>query len=358
MLRMSVALVAASLMTWVGQAAGDESSVPRPEHPRPDAMRSAWANLNGRWQFRFDAQDQGLRDGWQKPDAPSFDRDVVVPFPWESELSGIHQVKDAPKIGWYRRAFRVPTSFRPDDHVWLRFGAVDWRADVWVNGRKVAEHEGGYTPFEVDISDACVRDGDNVLVVRAFDPTDPNLPTGKQVGWYTPSSGIWQTVWLEARPKTYIAGFRVITTIQPAAARFTVEVANAPELSYELALRGENADVERRSSAVAPATRAQGDGLQANPMATAVIESNVNRPILWSPENPHLYHVTLELKDNAGKVIDSVQTYFGLRTIARGKYGDDSFERVLFNGKPIYLRTALDQSFNPKGLYTAPMTPS
>ncbi len=354
MLRVSFAVFAIGFMTWAGQASGDEPSVPRPEHPRPDAMRSSWANLNGRWQFRFDAQDQGLREGWQKPDAPSFAREIVVPFPWESELSGIHQVKDAPKIGWYRRPFRVPKSFRSDDHVWLHFGAVDWRADVWVNGRKVAEHEGGYTPFEVDVSDACVRDGDNVLVVRAFDPTDPNLPTGKQVYWYTPSSGIWQTVWLEARPRTYIAGFRIVTTIEPATARFTVDVANAVGPKYELALKGENADVERRSSAVVSAPRTRASETEVSPTATAVIESKVSHPTLWSPENPHLYDVTLELKDNAGKVIDTVQTYFGLRTITHGKYGDDSFERILFNGKPIYLRTALDQSFNPKGLYTAP----
>ena len=121
-----------------------------------------------------------------------------------------------PKIGWYRRHFAVPKDFPTADHVWLRFGAVDWQAEVWVNGRKVAGHEGGYTPFDADISDAVRRDGDNILVVRVVDPTDPDLPTGKQVGWYTPSSGIWQTVWLEARPKTHIAGFHVATTIQPA----------------------------------------------------------------------------------------------------------------------------------------------
>ena len=179
-------------------------------------MRVPWANLNGRWEFRFDAKDQGLHEGWEKPGAAGFDRTIVVPFPWESELSGVHETKGTSKIGWYRRRFTVPKEFPADHRVWLRFGAVDWRADVWVNGRKVAEHEGGYTPFEADISDALKRDGENVVVVRAFDPTDPGLPTGKQVGWYTPSSGIWQTVWLEARPKTYIADFRIVTAIQPA----------------------------------------------------------------------------------------------------------------------------------------------
>ena len=132
----------------------EEPDIPKPEHPRPDAMRAQWANLNGRWEFRFDEKDQGLRDGWEKPGAAGYDRTIVVPFPWESELSGIHEIKGKAKIGWYRRRFTVPKRLPSDRRVWLRFGAVDWRADVWVNGRKVADHEGGYTPFEADISDA------------------------------------------------------------------------------------------------------------------------------------------------------------------------------------------------------------
>src|SRR5262249_45827648 len=103
-----------------------ETTVPKPEHPRPDAMRVIWANLNGRWEFRFDAQDQGLREGWERPGAAGFDRTIVVPFPWESELSGIHQPRAAPKIGWYRRLFSIPKEFPADQRVWLHFGAVDW----------------------------------------------------------------------------------------------------------------------------------------------------------------------------------------------------------------------------------------
>ena len=142
-----------------------------------------------------------------------------------------------PRSAGIAAASPSPRVFPSNERVWLRFGAVDWRADVWVNGRKVAEHEGGYTPFDADISDALTRDRENVLVVRAFDPTDPNLPTGKQVGWYTPSSGIWQTVWLEARPKTYIAGFRVVTAIEPASVRFSVDVAGFDKAKYQLAPR-------------------------------------------------------------------------------------------------------------------------
>src|SRR5262249_7057652 len=167
-------------LVWLGLVAlaanpliAAEPAIPKPEHPRPDAMRAHWANLNGRWEFRFDAGDKGRGEGWEKPDAPGFDRTIVVPFPWESELSGIHQPKGAPRVGWYRRRFRVPKEFPADHRIWLRFGAVDWQADVWVNGQEAGTHEGGYTPFEFDITDTLHRGSENVLVLPAFHPTHP-----------------------------------------------------------------------------------------------------------------------------------------------------------------------------------------
>jgi hypothetical protein len=322
--------------------------IPRPEHPRPEAMRANWANLNGRWDFRFDAGDQGLRDGWEKPDAAGFDRTIVVPFPWESELSEIHQPKGAPKVGWYRRRFAVPKEFPADQRVWLRFEAVDWRADVWVGGKKVGEHEGGYTPFELDITDAVRRDRENTLVVRAFDPTDPSVPTGKQVHWYTTTSGIWQTVWLESRPNAYIAGFRMTTSIDPARVTFQVDARNLPRGGeYQVRAEAKHTMEGDRFSGV-KAVRVDQD------LTTFEFAVDVPDARLWTPETPNLYAATLELRDDQQKTIDSIDTYFGLRTIGRGKYGDEPFERILLNGKPLYLRTALDQSFNPKGIYTAP----
>ncbi len=343
-------LVCCLLLQSVGQAAG-QTKVPKPEHPRPDAMRSTWECLNGPWEFRFDATDVGVRDGWEKPGAAGFDRTIVVPFPWESELSGIHDTSGKAKIGWYRRRFSLPKSFAAGERVWLHFEAVDWRADVWLNGTKVAEHEGGYTPFEVDLSEALHRDGDNVLVVRTFDPTSKDLPTGKQIGWYTPSSGIWQTVWLEARPRTYIADLRVVTTAQPPLARFLVDVAGVEKGKYQLAVRGADVEVERTVATFEPTSAGGG---RPQPLYRAAVNAPVGNPELWTPENPRIYDVALELKDSDGKVIDSLQTYFGLRTITHGKYGDEPFERILLNGKPVFIRAALDQSFNPKGIYTAP----
>jgi hypothetical protein len=328
--------------------AAPDARIPKPEHPRPDAMRSPWSNLNGSWQFRFDPRDEGLQAGWEKPEAQGFDRTIVVPFPWESELSGIHQPKGAPKVGWYRRRFRVPAEFPKDQRVWLRFGAVDWRTDVWVNGRKVGDHEGGYTPFEFDVTDAVARDAENTLGVRAHDPTDPSLPTGKQIGWYTPSSGIWQTVWLEARPRAHIASFRLVPAIDPARVTILVEAVGLA--------RGTRARLRAEAHHFDEGARFQAEqAINAQEGTTRFeLTLDVSEPKLWTPETPHLYATTLELRGEPREAVDRVETYFGLRTIARGRFGDEPFERLLLNGKPIYLRAALDQSFNPRGIYTAP----
>ena len=227
--RLAARAAGAIALAWAiaGPLVARAAEIPRPEHPRPDAVRSHWSNLNGAWEFRFDAKDEGLAARWFEPGAPGFDRKITVPFPWESELSGIRELK-GPKVGWYRRTFEVPADFPRDGRTWLRFEAVDWRADVWVNGKKVAEHEGGYSPFEADITDAITRGKPATVVVRAFDPTDPELPTGKQVGWYTPSSGIWQTAWLESRPAGSIVDFTIRTGPDLASATVEVAVRGAP----------------------------------------------------------------------------------------------------------------------------------
>jgi hypothetical protein len=338
MIRNSVQSVLLSAALVASAAAAE---IPRPEHPRPDAMRAHWANLNGDWQFGFDPGDLGRKQEWFLPNAPQFDKTITVPFGWESELSGIHRT-DYKGVAWYRRTFSVPADFPKNERVWLHFGAVDWRADVWVNGHHVAEHEGGYTPFSADITDALKPGEPALVVVRAFDPTDPHYPTGKQVGWYTPTSGIWQTVWLESRPKAHIAGFSVRTSIDPAEAIFEISMAGLEASQYAQTIRSADPTIEKPQ-----AMEADGG------TSSAKFKLKVNQPKLWTPEDPHLYDVTIELKGPDGS-LDSVRTYFGLRTIARGKYGDAPFERILLNGKPIYIRGALDQSFNPKGIYTAP----
>ncbi len=350
-------LVLGWALAAVSPTAAPADAIPRPEHPDPLAVREHWANLNGTWQFRFDPDDAGRDAKWFDPEAAGFDRSIVVPFGWESELSGVHDTSGNSKIGWYRRTFRVPDDFPKDQHVWLRFGAIDWQADVWVNGQKVVSHEGGYTPFEADITEALKRDADNVLVVRAFDPTDPSLPTGKQVGWYTPTSGIWQTVWLEARPVAYIDRLTIKTEIDPARVSIEVVSRDTATKAASVSMHSEDAAVKPASAELEPlavTTINSGIAAEIHQGGKATITAPVHQPKLWTPDSPHLYDITLELKDADGKVIDSVKTYFGLRTIARGKLPGEDFERVLLNGEPIYLQGALDQSFNPKGIYTAP----
>ena len=153
----------------------------------------------------------------------------------------------------------------------------------------MAEHEGGYSPFEADISAVVRRDGDNIVVVRLVDPTDPNLPTGKQVGWYTPTSGIWQTVWLEARPRTYIAGFHLATSIQPASVRFSVDVANFDKVKYQLSLGRDQRSVDHGSVAFEPVLAGRGPKRRPSPRSSSP-KSAIRE--LWSPEDPNLYEVT------------------------------------------------------------------
>lgn len=353
MIRTTLRVVGLLACGWAltASAPATADDIPRPEHPTPDAVRDHWANLNGAWQFRFDPDDKGRAAGWEKPGADGFDRSILVPFGWESELSGIHK-PDAKGVAWYRRTFRTPDDFPKGDRVWLHFGAVDWRADVWVNGKHVAEHEGGYTPFSADVTDAIgLKPGEPAtVVVRVFDPTDPELPVGKQVGWYTHTSGIWQTVWLESRPDAFLDQFQIRTTLDPAEATIDVEMGGVlrKEGTYRITVKSDDptiGTIAGEGHNLGPASN--------HPITFRRIKVPVKDAKPWSPESPHLYDITLELSGPDG-VIDSVKTYFGLRTIARGKYGDAPFERILLNGKPVYLRTALDQSFNPKGVYTAP----
>ena len=332
------------ILSWLVLAVSPASitfaeEIPRPEHPRPEAERAIWSNLNGVWKFKLDPKDQGIAEKWQDSAGKDFDKTINVPFGWESELSGIHDAKYR-GVAWYSRDFKVPPAFPADNRVVLRFEAVDYRADVWVNGKKVAEHEGGYTPFAADITEAILKDQPNSLVVRAFDPTDPSLPTGKQVGWYTTTSGIWQTVWLESRPASYLETFTIKTAIDPASVSIDLAAAGMSAEGLTAAIRS----AEEKTDLATATVDAKG---------SAKLEFKPANPELWTPESPKLHPISIVLRKN-DQVIDEVKTYFGLRTIARGKYGDAPYESVLLNGKPVYLRGALDQSFNPKGVYTAP----
>ena len=317
-----------------------------PGHHRPDLARDDWQGLDGTWQFAFDPDGVGEKEGWQGPAAPAYPLRLRVPFPWESPASGVAR-PDYRGVAWYRRELRLPRAWQ-GRRVWLCFGAVDWQAAVWVNGVPAGSHEGGYSEFRLDISSLVRYDGPNLLVVRAEDHTDPETPIGKQVPrWYTSSSGIWQSVWVEATGPACLQGLR----ITPLA-----DDRHAPTGQVCLDLRVDRGGVAgpltlqvrspQRRFAAARAVLLAGQ-------EQATITLGVPRPRCWTPETPVLYPLTITLAGREG-TLDRVHSYFGLRTVAWGRYGGSDHSYVLLNGQPVYLRGALDQSFNPEGLYTAP----
>jgi beta-galactosidase/beta-glucuronidase len=287
---------------------------PRSEYPRPNLRRSDWVNLNGEWEFGAG-------------DKPAFDRRILVPFCPQSERSGIGEL--AGDTVWYRRRFDAPQS----ECLLLHFGAVDYRATVWVNDVEVARHEGGHTPFSADIT-SVARARDNVVVVRAEDPlSDKTIPRGKQYWtpkpegiFYTSTTGIWQTVWLEPLPARHIDRLRVTPDLAVGAADFELEAPGRAELIARL-----DGEIVGRWSGLSGAGRLE-----------------LDRVVPWHPDAPRLYDLEATLVDQDGKVVDRVESYFGLRTI---ETRDGCF---WLNGEPYIQRLVLDQGYFPGGLLTAP----
>ncbi|MGM9653137.1 MAG: glycoside hydrolase family 2 protein [Eubacteriales bacterium] len=277
-------------------------------YPQPDFARSEWLNLNGTWEFSFDE--------------PRFDAAIEVPYPWGSPLSGIAESRNG--TGFYRRRVRWAPA---GERVFLIFGAVDYTAEVRVNGTAVGSHRGGYSRFEFDVTELWDRDGENEIVVCATDTAERSQTYGKQ--GYGDARGIWQTVWLEARPAAFIRSFFVQTKMD-GTVTYDVELSEAAEGRI---LTADFADIHSE-------VRVQ------NGKARVVL--NVENPALWSPEDPYLYEGTLSLGD------DTVSTYFGIREIGTGVFGAHGKRYITLNGKPYYLNGVLDQSFNPQGFFTLP----
>lgn len=323
------------------------TAIPRPEYPRPDFQRNDWFNLNGAWDFAFDPDNQGLAQHWFDPARKALHDSIVVPFPWQSTLSGVAD-PDRHGVAWYRRTFTVPEAWQ-GQHVVLHFGAVDYLARVWVNGQLVGDHEGGYTPFEFDITDFLAADV-NIVVVRVDDPADlSEIPHGKQSSvpanpWddvdFTTVSGIWQTVWLEARPAAYITQAHITPDVPNEQAVLAVTVHTPAPDNLDLQINVQAPD--GRTFSLTRMLAFDTVGTQ-----TVAVPIELPEPLLWEPETPHLYQVDLTLRAQ-GSAPDVVHTYFGMRSIAV------SGRNVLLNGHPIYLRSALVQGYWPDGLYTAP----
>ena len=311
--------------------------VPRPEYPQPQFEREHWMTLNGSWDFEFDDQNRGLEEGWAGGQH-KFSRSIQVPFCFESQKSGIGDISFHPQV-WYRKTFTLPSGWQ-GKRVLLHFGAVDYRAQVWINGQMTGQHEGGHTPFWFDIT-PLLRSGANTLVVRAEDPpTDRYLPRGKQYWepksrgiFYTRTTGIWQPVWLEATGDSYLQRIRITAD-------------NDGRVAFEGWIARPRKDLELRATiSFQGQTVARTAALAQDVRVSAL--AYLSDPRLWSPGSPNLYDVVFELHSD-GQMLDRVKSYFGIRrvTVENGK--------VLLNGRPIYLKMVLDQGYWPESTITPP----
>ncbi len=297
-----------------------------PEYPRPQMVRSGWQNLNGWWDYAVRDSAASEPDRW--------DGRILVPFPIESQLSRVRRSVSEVERLWYHTTFR--THLPAGQRLLLHFGAVDWAADVWVNGREVGSHTGGYDPFTFDITDALSAGPDQDLVVRVWDPTDAGgQPRGKQVRrphgiWYTAVTGIWQTVWIEPVPAARIAGLLIEPDVD--SSRVVLRVTGTAEAGDGVV----RAEVLSGGRIVASTSGRVG-----------VLVLDIPHPHLWSPADPFLYDLRVRLGS------DSVSSYFGMRKIAV-KPDSTGTLRLFLNGRPLFEFGPLDQGWWPGGLYTAP----
>jgi beta-galactosidase/beta-glucuronidase len=305
------------------------------EYPRPIMERADWKNLNGLWSYAIKTKGEAMPKSW--------DGEILVPFAVESALSGVgKRVKENEEL-WYQRTFDVPKTWT-GKRVLLHFGAVDWKADIWVNGMNVGSHTGGYVPFYLDVTDALNARGTNQLIVRVWDPTDKSFqPRGKQVTnpsgiWYTPVTGIWQTVWLEPVSEAHIANLKT-----------TPDIDNH-QLQVEVQTEGLNGKGYQAKVSVFDGQKLVAEGAAVNNLPVLVQMPADAK--LWTPDSPFLYTMKVSLLKN-GVEVDKVDSYTAMRKLSTGK-DKNGIMRLQLNNKPIFMYGPLDQGWWPDGLYTAP----
>lgn len=305
--------------------------IPLPEHPRPDFERPSWINLNGNWDIQFDSADTGVKAKWQNGNT-AFDQKILVPFPWGSALSG---VKDEADIAWYKRTITIPKSWNKK-RSFLTIGASDWETTVWLDGNLVGQHQGGYTPFSVELTKYSKYDTPQRLVIRVDDKRRDFTLYGKQ--GYGNARGIWQTVYLESRSETHLETVHFTPDIDKNTVNATVTLSDAAMPGPELVFRIKTPGSDIVSKHTFPASKKN--------KATFTIP--IPNARWWSLEDPYLYETEIVVGT------DTVKTYFGMRKISVVNLPNTTYPYVALNNQPIYLQLTLDQSYHPEGFYTFP----
>ncbi|GBF10437.1 MAG: glycoside hydrolase family 2 protein [Tepidibacillus sp.] len=325
--------------------------IPRSEYPRPQLVRKDWFNLNGEWCFAFDDNNVGLKEKWFQKDEP-FDRKINVPFAYQTRLSGIHDPSFHDWV-WYKREFTIPNEWN-DKKILIHFGAVDYRAWIYVNGQFAGYHEGGHTPFSFDITEHLTWEKESI-VVRVEDPsTDETIPRGKQFWieksdsiWYTRTTGIWQTVWVEPVNSTRISKLRLTPDIDRGSIDVEFDVIGEfANKKAEIEIQIKNDFVARDTIEIYESYNKRSINLYNQHIFRTGFHHNGWN---WTPETPNLFDIKITLKDEDNQnVLDEIESYFGLRKI----HTENGM--VYLNNKPYYQKLVLDQGYWEDGLITAP----
>ena len=334
-------LVLALVTFVISGVSSARAEIPLPEHPRPDFQRADWINLNGDWGFWFDKDKVGERDRWFDAAAESYPLRIRVPYPWGSKLSGVPNDAD---IAWYARSVQVPASWQ-GKRIFLVVGASDWKTDAWLDGQPLGTHQGGYTPFEFELTRHARPGADQRLVLRVDDAPRPFKLEGKQ--GYGNARGIWQTAYLEARPAAYIDAVQMHPRLASKSVDVRVKLSgDAPDGATCVVRVTLPTAVDGVSTAVVKVPVAPG----AREAQASVSLGDSARS--WSLDDPYLYAAAVAF--SASGTEDVVSTYFGLREIGTTRLPGLDHPYVSLNGQPVYLQMTLDQSWNADGFWNWP----